>query len=111
MVPTCTKLSECQAPRFEPAAVLLIATNHLALCTLCSATHRWLPTEQEAVTRTVYTKCPLSLLGIEPGFIGRPDLILASLATGMLHMHSTCNGGPAHACLDGHLLVIRKLVL
>jgi hypothetical protein len=47
---------------------------------------------------------------IEPGFIGRPDPILASLATGMHQMYSTNIGGPAHACLDGHLLFIRILM-
>jgi hypothetical protein len=49
-------------------------------------------------------------MGIEPRFIGRPDPVLASLATGMHQMYSSNNGGPAHACLDGHLLFIRILM-
>jgi hypothetical protein len=47
MVPTCTKLSKCQASSFEPAAALLCATDHLTLSTLWSVPHRCLPVEQE----------------------------------------------------------------
>lgn len=115
-VPTSAKLSKCQAPRFKPAAVLLSATDHLALCTLWLTPHRWWPAEQKVcmpqnrcVQCTQYNVC-------YPWWELNPDLsvvqypIIASLATGMHQMCSTNNGGPAHACLDGHLLFIRILM-